>query len=54
MTVFKYRHVQLFLKFHPFCKMHQEQDKVEFLINQMREMQNKLNLLQGQQQGDLV
>ena len=38
--------------------MHQQenarQDKVDFLINQMRNMQNKLNLLQEQQQGDLV
>jgi len=38
--------------------MHQQensrQDKVDFLINQMRIMQNKLNLLQEQQQGDLV
>ena len=38
--------------------MHQQgnsqQDKVDFLINQMRKMQNELNLLQEQQQGDLV
>ena len=41
-----------------FNKMHQQensrQDKVDFLINQMRNMQNELNLLQEQQQGNLV
>ena len=38
--------------------MHQQensqQDKVDFLINQMRNMQNELNLLQEQQQDNLV